>query len=552
MSKRLILFFIIVFVVLSLYNHFILKPYIEKQKELSLIKKAEIIKNKPKGIKKQKKEQQEEIPKNEISEKEEREISFYTDVFRVSFINKGGVINSIKLLNYLDDNKEPLEMVPRLDNIKTYPFTVKFDDLRTTLIENTALYKVQVSNREENKQKIKVIEFVFSDGKGNYFKKTFYFGKGYLIRFKGKFISNNHIEHPFIYWGPGIQSLTLKQKKEYGWGYKEATGIIWKNNSKNSIHIKEVKKGEVKIENIKWSGIHNNFFLAAFIPLSDNNISKFELPEFYTEAEVKDNLIMDGIREVDAEEVNLNFYLGPKDPEIIKEVGFELTEAIDYGFFGFLAKMLLAALKFLYQYVKNYGLAIIILTIFIRIIFYPLTFKGMKSMEKMKEIQPQMQAIREKYKKIPFNDPRKQKMNQEIMELYRRHGINPTSGCLPLLLQLPVLWGFYSLLSVSIELRSQPFILWIKDLSRPDPYYITPILMGITMIWQQKLSPTTADPMQQRLMMLMPIFFTFLFINAQSGLVLYWLFNNIFSIIQQKYLTSANNKPGGTSTKKNK
>ena len=158
-------------------------------------------------------------------------------------------------------------------------------------------------------------------------------------------------------------------------------------------------------------------------------------------------------------------------------------------------------------------------------------------MKKMQELQPQMQKIKDNYKKVPFNDPRKQKMNQEVMELYKKHGVNPAGGCLPLLLQLPVLWGFYSLLSIAIELRGQPFIFWLADLSRPDPYYVTPLLMGATMVWQQKISPTSLDPAQQKIMMLMPIFFTYIFLNAQSGLVIYWLFNNILSIIQQQYLT---------------
>ncbi|MCS7313677.1 MAG: membrane protein insertase YidC, partial [Acidobacteria bacterium] len=144
-----------------------------------------------------------------------------------------------------------------------------------------------------------------------------------------------------------------------------------------------------------------------------------------------------------------------------------------------------------------------------------------------------IKALQEKYKGIPLRDPRRQKMNEELMRIYREYGVNPMSGCLPLLLQLPILFAFYSLLSVSIELRQAPFVFWIRDLSRPDPYLITPILMGITMILQQKLTPTTMDPTHQRLGYLMSGLFIFMFMNAQSGLVLYWLFSNVFSIAQQ-------------------
>ena len=264
------------------------------------------------------------------------------------------------------------------------------------------------------------------------------------------------------------------------------------------------------------------------------------MPANTSKVEVNDNLLVNSIQQFQVSPVKLDLFAGPKDPEVLKPLGHDLIEAIDYGFFGILAKILLVALKFLYTYVGNYGLAIIILTIVIRVLLYPLTYKSMQSMKKMQELQPQMQKIKDNYKKVPFNDPRKQKMNQEVMELYKKHGVNPAGGCLPLLLQLPVLWGFYSLLSIAIELRDQPFIFWLADLSRPDPYYVTPLLMGATMVWQQKISPTSLDPAQQKIMMLMPIFFTYIFLNAQSGLVIYWLFNNILSIIQQQYLTKKN------------
>ena len=168
---------------------------------------------------------------------------------------------------------------------------------------------------------------------------------------------------------------------------------------------------------------------------------------------------------------------------------------------------------------------------------FPLRHKSMVSMRKMQAIQPQIKAIQERYKKYKATDPERQKMNTEMMNLYRERGVNPASGCVPMLLTLPVLFAFYSLLSQAIEMRGAPFIFWIQDLSRHDPYYVTPILMGISQVWQQRLTPAGGDIMQQRMMMAMPIVFTFMFLWAPSGLVIYWFASNLLAIGQQ-YLTN--------------
>ena len=191
---------------------------------------------------------------------------------------------------------------------------------------------------------------------------------------------------------------------------------------------------------------------------------------------------------------------------------------------------LLIVLKFIYNYVGNYGIAIIILTILIKIIFWPLGNKSYKSMKEMQKLQPKMQELREKYK----DD--KQKLSQETMALYKTHKVNPLGGCLPIVIQIPVFFGLYKVLLYAIELRHSPFFFWIQDLSAKDPYYITPIVMGATMFMQQKMTPTMGDPMQAKIMLFMPVVFTFLFLNFPSGLVIYWLFNNIISIGQQMYI----------------
>ncbi len=231
-----------------------------------------------------------------------------------------------------------------------------------------------------------------------------------------------------------------------------------------------------------------------------------------------------------------------KKARYLEKLPNNLGAAINYGWLDFLAKPLVIALNYFYKYTHNYGIAIIILTIVIKILFWPLSHKSYKSMEQMKKIQPLMQQLKEKYK----DD--KQKLNEEMMRLYKTYKINPAGGCVPMLLQIPVFIALYEALLSAIELRHSPFIyhlpftniVWLADLSAKDPLYITPIFMGITMFIQQKMTPTSGDPTQAKLMLLMPIFLTFLFLNFPSGLVVYFITNNILSIIQQWWMLKKN------------
>jgi YidC/Oxa1 family membrane protein insertase len=237
----------------------------------------------------------------------------------------------------------------------------------------------------------------------------------------------------------------------------------------------------------------------------------------------------------------LVFY-GPRDLDVLEPLGHGLAEAVDFGWFDIIAKPMLAALKAIYSVVGNYGVAIIIITILVKLLFWPLTAKSYKSMKQMQKLQPQIKKLREKYK----DD--KQRMNQEVMQMYKTYKVNPMGGCLPMLVQIPVFIAFYKVLYGSIELRHAPFMLWINDLSAPDrlfpdlgiPYVggipVLTLLMGASMFLQQKMTPATmGDPTQQKMMMLMPIVFTFIFIQFPAGLVLYWLVNNLLSIGQQYY-----------------
>lgn len=223
-------------------------------------------------------------------------------------------------------------------------------------------------------------------------------------------------------------------------------------------------------------------------------------------------------------------YFGPRDEGILESVGGRLSEAISFGWFTPIAMPLLKVLNFFYSYIGNYGIAIILLTVIIKLIFWPLTHKSYASMKAMSKLQPEMTKIKERFK----ND--RQRQGQEMMELYKKHRVNPMGGCMPMLIQIPVFFALYRVLYQAIELRHAPFMFWITDLSAKDPYYITPVVMGATMFIQQKLTPTNTDPNMAKMMLLMPIVFTFMFLNFPAGLVIYWLVNNLLTIAQQVYI----------------
>jgi YidC/Oxa1 family membrane protein insertase len=227
------------------------------------------------------------------------------------------------------------------------------------------------------------------------------------------------------------------------------------------------------------------------------------------------------------------YFAGPKDFDVLAAVDRDLVRSIDFGMFAWLVVPLLRALKYLNLYVGNYGWSLILLTVLINLVMFPLRHKSVVSMRKMQDIQPEVKAIQERYAKLKMSDPARSKMNTELMALYKERGVNPASGCVPMLLTLPVLFAFYSMLSVAIELRGAPFIGQIHDLSAHDPWFIWPVVMGVTMFVQQRMTPSTADPIQQKMMLFMPIMMTGMFLWAASGLVIYWTVSNVWGIGQQ-------------------
>ncbi len=278
-----------------------------------------------------------------------------------------------------------------------------------------------------------------------------------------------------------------------------------------------------------WSAFETKYFISAAVPLDD----AAEKIQVSNSGSLVENLFASPYRTIQpGETVSFKYllYFGPRDLDILKTVNYQLAKAIDFGFFSVLAKPLLHVLKFFYSFFGNYGVAIILLTVIIKLLFWPLTQKSYSSMKAMQKLQPEMQKVREKYK----ND--KQRLNMELMQLYKENRVNPLGGCLPMIIQIPVFFALYKVLLDTIELRHAPFALWITDLSTKDPYYITPLIMGGTMFIQQKMTPSTMDPTQAKMFMLMPVVFTFLFLNFPSGLVIYWLVNNLLTILQQYFI----------------
>ena len=235
--------------------------------------------------------------------------------------------------------------------------------------------------------------------------------------------------------------------------------------------------------------------------------------------------------------MQINGYIGPKEYKILKALSPELTDVIEYGWFSFLSKPFFAVIVWIHGFVGNWGWAIILFTLLVKLILFPLSYKGMMSMQKLKDLAPKMKELKEKYGKDP------QKMNAKMMEMYKKHGANPMGGCLPMLLQIPVFFALYRVLLNADELQGAPWILWIQDLSRMDPYYVLPVLMGASMYFQQKITPSNiTDPLQQKIFKFFPVIMTVFFVTFPSGLVLYWLTNNILSIAQQYFINNAYEK----------
>ncbi len=464
------------------------------------------------------------------------EIVIEGELYRVMLSTQGAVVKSWVLKKYSDQKGEPLDVVDRAACEQLgYPMTLSLADAQLSTKLTTALYVAKPSGA--SLQVPATVEFVYSDGSVRATKR-FTFGQHYEASVEAGVFDGAHFLPLGLSWpgGFGDHSLSPAEKDSM-------TRVVYGKPE----DINRVPQGKVKDDRaipapLTLMGLEDRYFADVF--LADSQDVSFRIarrawnPPEWKEKEPPKPLEVTLWGADPEKPIRLRMLVAPKDLDVLRAASPPLDGLVDFGWFSVVARPLFVALRYIYDHwAHNYGWAIIILTVAINLAMFPLKLKGLRSAQEMQKIAPIVKGIQDRYKQYKFNDPRKQRMNQEIMKLYQEHGVNPVSGCLPMLLQMPFLYAFYNVLTVAIELRHAPWMGWVKDLSGPDTFYILPIVMTVTMFILQKMTPVaTADPAQQRMMMFMPLIFGFMFLKFASGLVLYWLTGNLVGIGQQVFI----------------
>ena len=439
-------------------------------------------------------------------------------VLRATLSSKGGVLSSLVLLRHTDDHKKPLELVRQSPGSAGKPLAVEFPghpDLTGRVAD--ALFAVErVSERG--------VRFSYSDDAVAVTKEVRFEG-GYLFDVKVSVVGPRYT----LVAAEGLRNPT---EEELASRYVAPASAVVSSPSglAQERPDKLEKPMEWPLSGRGFAGLEDNYFLAVLIPKQNAGAIAYSIPNKDKEGKPAP-IVAAGLS--GQGDIAARAYYGPKDVEILESLNLGLEKTVDFGWYGILARPLLWLLKRTYTWVGNWGLAILIVTLLIRILLFPLMHKSYSSMKKMQKLSPKMNAIRDKYKNAKRDAAQRQKMNEELMKLYQAEGYNPMSGCFPILLQLPILVAFYNVLSRAIELRHAPFVLWITDLSAVDRTYVLLILMTVTMYIQQAMTPTTADPTQKKIFMAMPLIWGFFLKDMPSGLVLYWLFSNVLTILQQ-------------------
>jgi YidC/Oxa1 family membrane protein insertase len=477
-----------------------------------------------------------------VSEQTEREIVVDTTTVRAVFTNRGARLLRWTLKAYQNDAGESLELVPGgagADAVK--PFSLAVEDVAATSTLNGALYRVSVAESSLDATSAPAtITFELATTGGLTAKKTFTLQPaGYTLTFSALVEQAGQRLNPAVQWGPGLGDDIARAAPAsfFSPSYNTpAQAIVHKDGSVE--RIAPTATG-TQTGPFRYAGVDDHYFAALLLndPASPSPITIDYRPvvvPWPEKPEINGNYVSYAVR-YDAPRDSMQFFFGPKAFDDLRAIDVEMVRVINFGIFSWLAVPLLNALKWVHGYVGNWGWAIVALTVLINLAMFPLRHKSVVSMRKMQDLQPQMKAIQDRYAKYKITDPERQKMNTEVMELYKAKGVNPASGCVPMLLTLPFLFAFYSMLSQAIEIRGAHFVWWIHNLSAPDPLFISPLVMGATMFWQQKMTPTTADPTQQKIMMFMPVMFTFMSLSFPSGLVIYWTVSNIWSIGQQLF-----------------
>jgi YidC/Oxa1 family membrane protein insertase len=478
-----------------------------------------------------------------IGAQERTNIKILTSLYAAEWANEGAVLKSWKLRRHKNSAKQDLELVPaRAGEIGIYPFSLGLEDAALARRLNTKeLFEVKATPPAvdgvvdlRNGASAEVV-FSFFDGASIKAEKVFRFTDGvYPIEIEIRVWKDGRRISPSFLWGPGLGNPVAAELKQR---YTTAKGAAYHVGGRVvRMPERNLKAGQTAPAFVDWAAYEDQYFTALFV-LPDRT-GQADFVRGIGENTTDCFLYVKGSAEP-ASDTKILGFIGPKESDALAAFGHGSRGVINFSkFIGIslkpIAEIMLVVVKYFHKIAPNWGLSIILLTLLIKIIFFPLTYSSTKSMSKMADLQPKVKAIRAKYKKAKTDIDQRRQMNEEMMRLYKEQGVNPAGGCLPLLIQLPVFVAVYQMLVASIEFRHSPFIsFWISDLSVMDKTFILPIMMGGTQYISQKMTPTSADPAQAKMMLLMPIIMTFFFAWAQSGLVLYWLTTNVLQIGQQ-------------------
>ncbi len=476
----------------------------------------------------------------------EKTIVVENGLYRVVLSNRGAVVRSWQLKRYTDDHKPPriLDLVHAEAAQQTggWPFSLALEDTQLEAQANSALFEVAPGTA--SLQAPAELQFEWSDGHLAVSKRM-KFDRSYLVEIETSVTLDGKPLAHGVAWRGGFGDTTVYQPAEQVQVFFSAGGKLQILPYKKLGVPDQPAQRQRQAGTFDYVGIEDHYFVAAFLPRAGSTASltlwdwKLERDTKQDGQPAKEPVAEMAAGSTAAGPLALRVFMGPKDFDSLKKFTPPLTDLVQFGWLEVVALPLFYLLKWLHNYVPNYGWAIILMTVLINMLLFPLKVKSWRSMQRMQKVAPEIKVIQERYKKYSMRDPRKQKMNEEVMAVYKREGVNPMGGCLPMLLQFPIWFALYRMLNVTIELRHAPWLGWIKDLSARDPYYILPVVMAVTMYVMQKMTPTTAtDPAQQRMMNLMPLMFGGMFIvfPVSSGLVLYILSSNLVGMVQQWYL----------------
>jgi YidC/Oxa1 family membrane protein insertase len=461
------------------------------------------------------------------------DITLDTDFFHVVFSNRGAVVKNWTLKKFPDHAGKPLDVVNAAAAPKTgYPFQYDFRGAKPAVDLNQALFKATESPDGLS------VSFEFSSA-GVTAHKSFEFKRNsYLVQIT----SSASMPH-LLAWRGGFGDMAVPNapSQESAVFYDLTTGKVERGKAKDA------KNGPVNRDGtFGWVGLEDQYFAAVLLPSGNETVQTTIYDDLVkTPFNATEDAFL-GLAVGGSPENHGSLYIGPKDVETLAALDPKLAQIVDFGWFAIIAKPLFVSLHWIYNHwFHNWGWSIIAATVIINLVLFPLKLANLKSMRKMQALQPEIAKINEKFKSLPLRDPKQADKNAEMMALYSKAGTNPMSGCIPMLVQMPFLFAFYKVLSISIALRGASW-LWVTDLSQPEQIAIRvlPILLVITGFVMQKMTPmATVDPTQQKTMMLMPLMMGFIFYQAQSGLVLYWLTGNLVGIAQQWLLNKAMPKP---------